>query len=88
MSSIFNEVCSIDELGEKVMLILKDGPATLEPLSLVNNSFGFVTFRMEYEGKSYETTAATPYLDLENGTQIQAAFDDDDDLVVTVFEEA
>lgn len=73
--------------GEAVEFFLKNGPAILEPLSKVNNAYGFVTFKLRYDHTMYETTMYAPYLDLKEG-QIQAAFDEDGDLVVTVSEEA
>lgn len=80
-------IFAVTELGEEVVMILKRGTAVIEPLSLVNNSCGFVTFRMTYAGTRYESTEEVPYMDLPEG-QLQVSWTEDDELEVVLLEEA
>lgn len=64
-------------------MFLKDGAATIEPLSLVNNAFGFVTFRMVYAGTKYESTEEVPFIDLPEG-QLQVSWTEDEELEVVL----
>ena len=76
-------IYTIEKLGEKVVMFLKDGAATIEPLSLVNNAFGFVTFRMVYAGTKYESTEEVPFIDIPEG-QLQVSWTEDEELEVVL----
>lgn len=76
------KIYTIEKLGEKAVMYLKDGAATIEPLSLVNNAFGHVTFRMVYAGTKYESTEEVPFIDLPGGGQVQVSWTEDEELEV------
>ena len=79
----------MDKDEKKAVMFLKEGAALIEPTSRINNSCGFVTFKMEYAGTRYESTRNVPFIDLKEG-QLQVSWSDDepDELEVVLMEEA
>lgn len=68
---------------KKVEVDIDGKKAIIRPLSMVNDSFGFVTFQMEWDGYTFTTHVDEPYLNIED-MQVQVSWDEDFNLIVTI----